>query len=189
MDLVQIYNYCSGEDVDYVKKHLDKMVEERGNSSYAENLRSNLLEVHSKMRYRVKEEITNVLAPLLQMTAPTKYHYWFAFFLDPRYVMELTDIKYFHQSKHIDTKVLLQNMMPKFYEYIMAAELAVHPNTPHILVRNNKYYLYFNRNPNHMHSLSSEAILLERICAEFVIYQNMVAGREMTNDFDVPNWF
>ena len=35
--------------------------------------------------------------------------------------MELMDINYFHQSKHIDTKVLVQNMMPKFYEYIMAA--------------------------------------------------------------------
>ena len=40
-----------------------------------------------------------------------------------------------------------------------------------------------------MHSLSSETILLERIRAELVIYQNMVAGKEMTNDFDVLNWF
>ena len=35
----------------------------------------------------------------------------------------------------------------------------------------------------------SEAILLERIRAEFVIYQNMVAGTEITDDFDVLNWF
>ena len=97
------------------------MVEERGNSPDAENLRSNLVEVHSYMRYRVKEKLTNVLAPLLQITAPTKYHYWFALFLDPRYVMELKDIKNFHQSKSIDTKVLVHKMMPKFYEYIMAA--------------------------------------------------------------------
>ena len=40
-----------------------------------------------------------------------------------------------------------------------------------------------------MHSLLSEAILLERIGAEFVIYQNMVAGKEITDDFDVLNWF
>ena len=69
----------------------------------------------------------------------------------------------------------------------MAAELAVHPNTPHILVRNNEYSLYFCNNPNHIHSLSSEAILLERIGAEFVIYQNMVAGTEITDDFEVLN--
>ena len=84
--------------------------------------------------------------------------------------MELKDIKTFHQSKNIDTKVLVQKMMPKFYEYIMAAELAVHPNTPQILVSNNAYYLYFNNNPNRMHSLLSEAILLERIGSEFIIY-------------------
>ena len=152
------------------------MVEERGNSPDVENLRSNLLEVHSKMRSQVKEKLTNVLAPLLQILAPKKYHYWFALFLDPRYVMELRDINYFHQSKHIDTKVLFQKMMPKFYEYITAAELAVHLNTPQILVRNNEDSLYFNNNPNRKHSLLSEAILLERIRAELIIYQNMVAG-------------
>ena len=40
-----------------------------------------------------------------------------------------------------------------------------------------------------MHSLLSEAILLERIGAEYVIYQDMVAGTEITDDFDVLNWF
>ena len=55
MDLVLIFTYCSydnsGEDV---SKQLDTMVEERGKSKDAENLCSILLEVHSKMRYRVK---------------------------------------------------------------------------------------------------------------------------------------
>ena len=67
-------------------------------------------------------------------------------------------------------------MMPKFYEHIMAAELAVHPKTPQILVGNNEESLYFNKNPNCMNSLLSQAIILERIGAEFVIYQNTVVG-------------
>ena len=71
----------------------------------------------------------------------------------------------------------------------MAAELDVHTNTPQILVHNNEYSLYFHNNPNRMKSILSEAILLERIGAEFVIYQNMVAGTEITDDFDVLNWF
>ena len=122
MDLVRIYNYFSGDDADDdVSKSLDIMVEEIGNSPDAENLRSNLLEVHSNMRSWVKDKLANVLAPLLQIPAPTKYHYWFAILLDPWYVMELKDINTFHQSKNIDTKVLVQKMMPKFYEYIMAA--------------------------------------------------------------------
>ena len=71
----------------------------------------------------------------------------------------------------------------------MAEELAFHKNTPHILDRNNEDSLYFNNNLNRMHSLSSEEILLERICAKFVVYQNMVVGTEITDDFDVLNWF
>ena len=39
----------------------------------------------------------------------------FALFFDPRYVMELKDVKNFHQSKNIDTKVLVQKMMPNLY--------------------------------------------------------------------------
>ena len=35
----------------------------------------------------------------------------------------------------------------------------------------------------------SEAILLERIGAKFVIYKNMVAGTEITDDFYVLNCF
>ena len=103
-----------------------------------ENQRSNLLEEHYNMRSQVKGKLTNVLGPILQIPAPTKPHYWFALFLDPRYVVELKDIKTFHQSKNVDTKVIVQNMMPKFYEYIMAAEFSFHLNTPHKLARNNK---------------------------------------------------
>ena len=40
-----------------------------------------------------------------------------------------------------------------------------------------------------MHYLSSESILLERIGAKFFIYQNTVAGTEITDYFDVLNWF
>ena len=44
--------------------------------------------------------------------------------------MDIKDINAFHQSENVDTKNLFQKMMPKFYEYIMAEELAVDPNTP-----------------------------------------------------------
>ena len=141
------------------------MVEERGNLKDAENLRSNLLEVHYNMRSRVKYNLTNVLAPLLQLPAPQKYHYWFAIFLEPWYAIEIKGIKTFHQSENVDNKTLFQQMMPKFYEYIMAAEISVHPNIPQILVVNNEEFLYLHKNQNLVHSLSSEAILLKRIGA------------------------
>ena len=55
--------------------------------------------------------------------------------------------------------------------------------------RKNEESLYFHNNPNRIHSLSSDAILLERIGAQFIIYQNTVAGAEITDNFDVLNWF
>ena len=67
------------------------------------------------MRYWVKDKLTNVLAPLLQIPAPAKYHYWFALFLDPRYAMEIKDIRNFHQSENVYTKTLVQQIMTKFY--------------------------------------------------------------------------
>ena len=58
----------------------------------------------------------------------------------------------------------------------MAAEFAVHQKIPQILVRNNEESSYFYNNLNCMHYLSPETIILESIGAEFVIYQNMIAG-------------
>ena len=55
-------------------------------------------------------------------------------------------------------------------------------------MRNNEYSLYFNNKPNRKHSLLSEAILLESIRAEFIIYQNTVSGTEITDGFDVLDW-
>ena len=80
-------------------------------------------------------------------------------------------------------------MMPKFYEYIMAEEVYVNPNTLKKLVGNNQESIYFHNNSNYMHSLSSEAILLESIEDKFVIYKNVVVGIEITGDLDVLNWF
>ena len=76
----------------------------------------------------------------------------------------------------MDTETLVQQMMPKLYEYIMAEELAVNPNTSQIIVGKNEESLYFYNKPNSMHSLLSELIILERSGAEFIIYQNTAAG-------------
>ena len=91
------------------------------NSQDTKNLRSTLLELHSKLQYGVKDKLTNVLAPMLQIPAPKKYQCWFALLLDPWYVMETTDINTFHQGDNVDTITLFQKMITKFYEYIMAA--------------------------------------------------------------------
>ena len=98
----------------------------------------NLLEVHYKIQNQVNDKLINALAPMLDVSASTKYHYWFALFLDPRYVIKLKDIKTFCQSENVDTKQIVQKMMPKLYDHIMAAELDVNTSTPNILVDNSQ---------------------------------------------------
>ena len=122
MDLVWIYTYTyfSGDDADeHVSKQIDAMVEDRGNSQAAEILHMNLLEVHSNMWHWVKDKLTTVLVMMLEVPASTKYHYQFSIFLDPRYVMDLKGINNFNQSENVDTKKIVQQMMPKFCDYIM----------------------------------------------------------------------
>ena len=89
----------------------------------------------------------------------------------------------------MDTKNIFHKMITKLFEYIMAAELAASTNTPQIMARNKQESLYIHKKPYHTHSISAEAILFERIDAEFIIYQNTVDRTEITDDFDVLNWF
>ena len=109
-----------GDDADEdVSKWIGAIVEVRGNLQAVENLHMNLFEIHCKMRHRVQEKLIPVLVPLLDVPESTKYHYWFSLFLDPRYVMEIKDIKHFHQSKNVGTKTIFYQMVPKFYDYII----------------------------------------------------------------------
>ena len=101
-------------------------------------MRRNLLEAPCKIWHWVKDKITNVLVLLLNITASTKYHYWFALFLDTRYVTEIKDTKTFHHSENANTNKIVQKMMPKFYDYITPTELAVNTNTQNILVGKTK---------------------------------------------------
>ena len=89
-----------------MSKHLDTIVEEKGNSQAAENMTRNLLEVHCNIWHLVKDKLTNVLVPLINIIESTTYHYRSALFLAPRYVMDLKDINTFHQSENGDTKKL-----------------------------------------------------------------------------------
>ena len=89
----------------------------------------------------------------------------------------------------MDSKLCSHDSFIELGHHLLEKYFGVNPNTPQILVRNNEESIYFHNNPNQMNSISSEAIFLDRIGAEFVIYQNTVAGTEITDDFDVLDWF
>ena len=44
--------------------------------------------------------------------------------LDPSYVNEFTDVRKLHEIETVDTRTVFNEIMPKFYYCIVAAELA-----------------------------------------------------------------
>ena len=49
--------------------------------------------------------------------------------LNPCYVIEFTDVRKLHEIETVDTSTILNEMMPKFYYYIVAKKLAENPYT------------------------------------------------------------
>ena len=80
------------------------MVKDRDKSQAAENLHMNLLELNFEISHRLQDKLITFIALLLDVIELTKYHYWFALFLDPRYAMGVKEIKKFHQSVNMDKK-------------------------------------------------------------------------------------
>ena len=46
-----------------------------------------------------------------------------------RYVNELTDVRNLHEIDTVDTRTIINERIPKFYDYIVVVELAENPYT------------------------------------------------------------
>ena len=64
--------------------------------------------------------------------------------LNPRYVNEFIDFRKLHSIYTVDTRTIINEMMPKFYDYIMVSELAENPYIEPPAVNTANIYLYFN---------------------------------------------
>ena len=49
--------------------------------------------------------------------------------LDSRYIIESPDVRTLHKIETVDTSTIINEIMPKFYDDIVAAELAENPYT------------------------------------------------------------
>ena len=63
--------------------------------------------------------------------------------INPCYVNELTDFRKLHEIETVDTRTIINEMMPKFYDYIVAAELVENPYTAPLSVTTANRSLYF----------------------------------------------
>ena len=77
---------------------------------------------------KMRSKLTKYLEPLLEVPSVDKYQWWFGLILDPLYVNELTYVRRLHEIENVDTRTIINEIMPKFYNYIVAAELAGKPD-------------------------------------------------------------
>ena len=63
--------------------------------------------------------------------------------LDPRYVNELADIRKLYEIETVDTRTIINEIVPKFYYYIVAIEFAENTYTapPDVTTANRSLYL------------------------------------------------
>ena len=64
--------------------------------------------------------------------------------LETLYVNELTYVRKLHEIETVDTRTIINEMMPKFYDYIVAEELAEKNYTALPAVTAENCSLYFN---------------------------------------------
>ena len=92
-------------------------------------MRRNLEETHTKMRENVKSKLAKYLHPLLEVPSSDNCHWWPTLMIDLSYVNKLTDVRKLHEIETVDTITIINEIMPKFYDYIVAAELVENPYT------------------------------------------------------------
>ena len=78
------------------------------------------------------------------MPPADNYHWWFSLIIYPRYVNKLTDVRKLYEIETFKTSKIMNENMPKFYYYIVAAEMAEKPYTVPPSVTTSKFSLHFN---------------------------------------------
>ena len=73
-----------------------------------------------KIWENVKRKLPKYLESLLEVPSSDKYHWWFALMLNPCYMNELTYFRKLHLIETVDTRTIIDEIMTKFYDYIMA---------------------------------------------------------------------
>ena len=65
--------------------------------------------------------------------------------LESLYVNELMDDRKLNEIETIDTRTIINEIMPKFYDYIVAAELKENPYTATPTATTENFSYYFNK--------------------------------------------
>ena len=84
-----------------------------------------------------------------------------------------------HEIETVDTRATINEMMPKFYDYIVEAELAENIYTAPPAVTTLSCHLYFNEDNvgDQINYSRSGNILIERIDSEFKVFYNLEAAQ------------
>ena len=92
----------------------------------------------------MKIKLEKYLEPIFHVPLPDKYHWWFSLILDPLYVNEFMDVSSLHIIESVDTRSIFLGIVPKLYDYIVAAGLYENPYTAPPAVTTTNWSLYFS---------------------------------------------
>ena len=187
-----MYIYRYGDDVDEVLKvKLDRMVEYQDGLEEAIQVRRNLEEMHMKIRENVNIKLAKYLEPLLEVPSADKYHWWFALIIDSCYVNEFTYVRKLYEIDTFDTRTIINEIIPKFYDYIVAEELSENPCTTPPDVSTSKCSLYLNEDTlwEPITSSKGDNTLIQRVESEFKVFCNAEAAHTAINNEDVLTWY
>ena len=115
------------------------------------------------------------------MLFPDKCHWWFFLILDPHYVNEFPDVRALNEIDFVDTRSIVLEIMPKFYDYTVSAELAENPYTsPRAVTTTNRSLYFIEETLGHTITASRGGInfLRDSINSELKVFCNAAATIE-----------
>ena len=130
------------------------------------------------MRENVKRKMAKYLERLIDLPSADKCHWCFALMLKTLYVNELTYAIKLHEIETLYTRTIIYVMMPKFYDYIVAAELAGKPDKapPAVNTANNSHYFNEETIVEPRTTSRGENILRERFVSQLKVFFNAAAA-------------
>ena len=140
----------------------------------------------------MKNRLKKYFEPLLHVPLLDRYHWWFALILDPRYLNGLAEVRALHEIESVETRAIFLEIMPKFYNYIVAAEWAENPYSLPPTVTATNWALYsIIENLGHTRTSSRGGINIHRYSIESKLnfFCNAAPATTAIKNEDVLTWY
>ena len=109
----------------------------------------------------------------------------------PRYINELRYVRKLREIETVETSTIINETMPKYYDYIVAAQLVEKPYTAPPAVTTANISIYFNKNTvgEPRNASRNGNTIRERVESEFKVFCNTADAQTAIKNEDVFTWY